>query len=52
MKELEIKKVLKLNDVDRHVLMTYSNMSLETGARIAAEATGTKIIHKNIMTKA
>lgn len=51
MKEQEKKKVMKLNDIDRHVLLNYSHMVLETGAKIVAEATDTKTIHKNIMLK-
>ena len=49
MKEQETKKVLKLNDVDRHVLLTYSNMLLESQTKDVTEATDTKKIHKNIM---
>ena len=50
MKE-EGKKAARLNEFDRHVLMAYSDVSMETGTKIAAEATETKAIHKNIVVK-
>ena len=48
----EIKKPAKLSVFDRHVLMAYSGVSLETGTKIADEATGTKAIHKSLTIKA
>jgi hypothetical protein len=51
MKEQETKKVLKLNDIDRHVLLTYSNMLMETQTKAVTEAADTKLIHKNMMLK-
>lgn len=50
MKE-EVKKVIRLNEFDRHVLMAYSDVSLETGTKITAEAAGIKAILKNTVIK-
>lgn len=50
MKE-EVKKAARLNEFDRRVLMVYSGVSMETGIKIAAEATEIKAIHKNIVVK-
>lgn len=47
----EVKKPAKLSVFDRHVLMAYSGVSLETGARIADEAAGIKAIHKSLSVK-
>ena len=45
----EVKKAAKLNEFDRRVLLAYSGVSLETGAKAAAEAAEIKAIHKNIL---
>lgn len=48
----EVKNVSKLNDFDRHILLQYSDISLETGTRITAEATDIKTtIHKSYKMK-
>ena len=47
----EVKKAAKLNVFDRQVLMAYSGVSLETGTRIAAQATDIKALHKNLSIK-
>jgi hypothetical protein len=51
MNKQETKKVLKLNDIDRRVLLSYSNISLETGAEIVIETEEIKTIHKNVLLK-
>ena len=47
----KVKKTAKLNEFDRHVLMVYSDVSLETGAKITAETAEIKAIHKNTIIK-
>lgn len=47
----DLKKVSKLNDFDRHVLLLYSDISLETGTKVTTEATDIKTIHKNYKMK-
>jgi hypothetical protein len=47
----EVKKAAKLNEFDRRVLLAYSGISLETGAKATAEAAETKAIHKSILIK-
>jgi len=46
-----LKKAAKLNEFDRRVLMIYSDISLETGARIAVETAQAKAIYKNKVLK-
>lgn len=48
----QVKKVLKLNDFDRRVLLVYADILRETGAKLTTEATEIKMIHKNSAVKA
>lgn len=42
MNKIEPRKASKLSDFDRKVLTVYADMSMETGAKIAAVATQSK----------
>lgn len=48
MSNKEPKKNSKLNEIDKRVLMSYANMSLETGAKVTTEATEITALHKDM----